>query len=483
MSFHQVLSPKQKALEINLNSRIYGTFAEIGAGQETVRFFYRAGGASKTLAKAMSAYDKVFSDAIYGKEEDGRYVTEERLKKMLDHEMELIEERLNLEEHKDKLFFSYANTVTTIDFSKTVQGHGWVGIRFQTDKTQKEYNEIVIHLQFHENTAQLQQETLGVMGVNLIYGAYFYHDNPRKLLLSLYDTLDKDQVEIDMINFSGPCFEYVDNRLMSLQLVKNGMTDAVIFGPNGKNYLPANILYKKNIFATRGSFRPVTKVNLDILESGLEMFLNQEGVEKDNTEILFEITLNNLAAEGEIDERDFLDRADIIGSLGYNVLISNFLEYYKLGDYFSRFTKNQTKVGLGMGVNNLVNIFDNQYYKHLAGGSMEAFGKLFKRNVVIYAYPYLDKETNTLLTSDNLNVIERMQELFKYFKSTQKILDVENYNSNFTNIYSHQILDQISHHEEGWEDSLPNGVAQLIKDGGLFGYSESMISNSEESAL
>src|SRR5690606_17270252 len=212
-SFDQVLSAKQKALEINLNPNIYGTFAEIGAGQETVRFFYRAGGASGTLAKAMSAYDKDFSDAIYGKEADGRYVTEERLKKMLDHEMSLIEQRLNQETHKDKLFFTYANTVTTIDFTKTYMGHGWVGIRFQTDKVSKEYNEIIFHVRFKETSAQLQQETLGVMGVNLIYGAYYYNDNPRKLLRSLYDGLHKDQVEIDMINFSGPRFAYVDNRL------------------------------------------------------------------------------------------------------------------------------------------------------------------------------------------------------------------------------------------------------------------------------
>lgn len=472
MGFDRVLSPKQKALEINLNSRIYGTFAEIGAGQETVRFFYRVGGASGTLAKAMSAYDKSFSDAIYGKEEDNRYVTEDRLKKMLDHEMALIEERLVKEEHDDKLFFTYANTVTTIDFTKTFKGHGWVGIRFQTDKTQKEYNEITIHVRFKENTAQLQQETLGVLGVNLIYGAYFYHDNPRKLLRSLYDTLEKDQVEIDTVNFNGPCFEYVDNRLMSLQLVKNDMTDAVIFGPNGENFLPSEALYRKNIFVMRGSFRPVTNVNIDILESSLELFMKQEGVDKDNTEILFEITSSNLAADGKIDERDFLARADIIASLGYKVLISDFLEYYKLVDYFSEFTKDSTRVGLGMGVNNLYNIFDQKYYEDLAGGTMEAFGKLFKKNVVVYSYPYLDNESGQLLTSENLEVSDNMKDLYKYFKTNHRIIDIQNYNPDFANIYSHQVLEQIINNEEGWEVYLPKGVADLIKEKGLFGYTE-----------
>lgn len=469
MSFHRVLSPKQKALEINLNQRIYGTFAEIGAGQETVRFFYRVGGASNTLAKAMSAYDKNFSDAIYGKEEDGRYVTEERLKKMLDYEMALIEERLGQEED-DKLFFTYANTVTTINFSKTMQGHGWVGIRFQTDKTQKQYNEIIIHLRFKENSAQLQQETLGVMGVNLIYGAYYYHDNPKKLLRSLYDTLEKDQVEIDMINFDGPCFHEVDNRLMSLQLVKNGMTDAVIFGPNNKNFLPANVLYRKNIFAMRGSFRPITKVNLDILDSSMEMFLKQKDVEKDNTEILFEITLNSLAHDGHIDENDFLDRADTIGSLGYNVLISNFLEYYKLVDYFADFTKNNMKVGLGMGVNNISNIFDSSYYEDLSGGSMEAFGILFKKNVSIFAYPYYDQQNDQVLTSENLEISGNMKKLFDFFKENNRIIDVKNHNPDLLQIYSHQVLEKISTGQEGWEKCLPESVSEMIKNRKMFGY-------------
>lgn len=470
MIIDQVLSAKQKALEINLNSHIYGTFAEIGAGQETVRFFYRAGGSSNTLAKAMSAYDKNFSDAIYGKEEDGRYVTEERLKKILDHEMELIEQRLNEETHKDKLFFTYANTVTTIDFTKSYKGHGWVGIRFQLDKDQEEYNEIVFHVRFKETNASLQQETLGTMGVNLIYGAYYYNDNPRRLLKSLYDGLDKDQVEIDMVNFSGPRFAYVDNRLMSLQLVRNGMTDAVIFGPQGKNFLPAALLYKKNIFALRGSFRPVTKVNMDMLDSSLELFMNQQDVNDENTEILFEITLTNLSSDGEIDERDFLDRADIIASLGYKVIISNFSEYYKLVHYFTEFTKNSTKIGLGMGVNNLLEVFNANYYENLPGGIMEAFGKLFKKNVVVYLYPFLDKQDNVLLTSDNLKVSENLKELYKFFKFNRRIKDVENFNSSYLDIYSRKVLEKIAKGEEGWENQLPDGVAEMIKDRGMFGY-------------
>lgn len=473
MALEQVLTPKQKALEINLNPKIYGSFAEIGAGQETVRFFYRAGAASGTVAKAMSAYDKEMSDSIYGVEENRRYVTQARLKKMLDHEMELMKERLVHDHYKEKAFFTYANTVTTIDYSKKNEGQGWIGLRFKLNAEEEKANEIIFHVKFKENSAQLQQETLGVLGVNLIYGAYYYYDNPRKLIKSLYDTLDKDQLEIDMINFRGPQFKYVDNRLMSLQLVKNGMTDVAVFSPQGKNILPADLLYKKNIFAIRGSFRPFMNVNMDMFKGGLEIFKQEDDVRTDNTEILFEITLSNLIAcgfEGELNERDFLDRADIIGSLGHNVIISNFSEYYKLVDYFSKFTRNQTKIGLAMGVNNLVEIFNEQYYADLPGGIMEAFGKLFKKNVKVYLYPYLDKEKDILLTSKNLQVSDNVHELYKYFLYNGRIQDILNYNRGYLDSYSRRILEKIANAEQDWEKECPEGVADMIKDRGMFGY-------------
>lgn len=473
MALEQVLTPKQKALEVNLNPKIYGSFAEIGAGQETVRFFYRAGAASGTVAKAMSAYDKEMSDSIYGIEENRRYVTQARLKKMLDHEMELMKERLVHDHYKEKAFFTYANTVTTIDYAKKNEGQGWIGLRFKLNAEDEKANEIIFHVKFKENSAHLQQETLGVLGVNLIYGAYYYYDNPRRLIKSLYDTLDKDQLEIDMINFRGPQFKYVDNRLMSLQLVRNGMTDVAVFNPQGKNILPADLLYKKNIFAIRGSFRPFMNVNMDMFKGGLDIFKQEDNVRTDNTEILFEITLSNLIAssiEGELDERDFLDRADIIGNLGYNVIISNFSEYYKLVDYFSQFTRNQTKIGLAMGVNNLVEIFNEQYYADLPGGIMEAFGKLFKKDVKIYLYPYLDKVKDILLTSKNLQVSDSVHELYKYFLYNGRIQDILNYNHSYLDSYSRRILEKIANAEEGWETECPEGVAAKIKERGMFGY-------------
>ena len=461
-----VPSIKDKALRINLNQNIYGTFAEIGAGQETVRNFFRAGASSRTIAKAMSAYDKDFSDAIYGEEVDGRYVTESRLKKMLTHEINLVEERLSREKHPDKLFFSYANTVATIDFAKQNKGHGWVGIVYQLEPNEA-YNEITLHIRFKENDAKLQQETLGILGVNLIYGAFYKYNDPKKLLRYLYDHLDKDQIEVDNINFSGPRFAEVDNRLMSLQLVKNGMTDAVMFGPDGKNILPATVLYKKNILALRGSFRPVTKVNMDMYEESYKMFIKENKVDKDNTFVVFEITLSNLKAEGEIDERDFLDRAELLCKLGQTVMISNFQEYFKVVEYFSSFSK--ARMGLAMGVNNLIEIFDEKYYRHLSGGILEAFGKLFYRDLKVYLYPMKDPMGN-IITSENLKVHPRMKELYKFFKFNGKVVDIKDYEEKNLDIFSRKVLKMICRSEEGWEELLPEGSAELIKNDKLFSF-------------
>jgi len=464
--FENIPSLKDKALRINLNADIYGTFAEIGAGQETVRQFFRAGGASGTIAKAMSAYDKDFSDAIYGIEDDKRYVTEARLRKMLNHEVGLMEERITRDNNPNKIFFSYANTVATIDFAKKFKGHGWVGIKYQVGPDQ-EYNDIVLHIRFKETDARLQQETLGKLGTNLIYGAFYKYNQPRKLLRYLYDHLDKDQLEIDTINFSGPVFKDVDNRLMSLQLVKNDMTDAVMFAPDGNNVLPARVLYKKNILTLRGSFRPVTKVNMDMFEKSYEMFIKENKVDKEKTQVIFEITLSNLRAEGKIDEQDFMDRAKLLCSLGQTVLISNFQEYYKLVEYFSQYSR--ARMGLAMGVNNLVDIFDEKYYRHLSGGILEAFGKLFYKDLRVYLYPVENKD-GSLTTSENLKVHPRMKELYKFFKYNGKVVDITDYDTSNLSVFSRTVLKMIANGDDGWERMLPEGVSKLIKEKSLFGY-------------
>jgi len=463
--FEEITSVQNKAMRLNLNENIYGTFAEIGAGQETVRHFFRAGNASGTVAKTLSAYDKDFSDAIYGIEDDGRYVTEQRLTSMMRYETGLIEERISRLKHPNKLFFSYANTVATIDWAKKYKGHGWLGIRFQT-KPGEDYSEIILHVQFHENNAAHQQISLGTMGVNLIYGAFYHYDNPKNLLKHLFDHLSTDKIEIDAINFTGPAFKGVDNRLMSLELVKNGITEAIMFAPDGNNILPASLLYKKNILTLRGSFRPVTKVNMAMYEKSLELFLNERKVEKENAVVIFEITLSNLKGEGEIDEQDFLDRADLLGSLGQTVMLSNFQEYYKVVEYFAQHSKE--RMGLTMGVSTLQDIFDERYYRHLSGGILEAFGKLFFKSLKIYLYPLKDEETGEIITSENLKVHPRMQELYQYFKDNGRVVDIKDYEPEALDIHSRQVYQMIKEGETGWESMLPESTAKMIKEKSLF---------------
>jgi hypothetical protein len=460
-----ILSPTQKALQVNLDSTIYGTFAEIGAGQEVVRHFFRAGGASGTIAKTMSAYDKDFSDAIYGKEIDGRYVSKSRLKKILKQEYGLIENRLRREEHPDKKYFSYANTLATINYTKTVKGHGWMGCRFQT-AADKEFNEVIFHVRLNDSDAKLQQETIGIMGTNLIYACFNHYYQPKTFIKSLYDNLTRDNVEMDMIHMEGPDFKDVDNRLLSLILVKEGMTDAVIFGPDGKNQQPSDVLYKKNILTIRGSFRPVTKVNLDMMENGYKAFVEENRVDKENVQLLFEITLSNLKMEGDIDENDFLDRADILCSLGHTVLISNYRKYYKLIEYFSNYTK--ARMGLIIGVNNLLEIFDDKYYRNLNGGILEAFGILFTRDLKIYLYPYQADAKDELLNSKNIPIHRRLRPLYDYLLKNGRIKDLK-FNDNVLQIFSRDILHKIKKKEDGWQDGVPEGVSEIISKKKLFG--------------
>ncbi len=474
MSYLDSLTAKQKALKINLNDSIYGSFAEIGAGQEVVRFFFRVGGASKTIANAMSAYDKEFSDAKYGKEESGRYVCKPRLEKMLSMEFNSLKEILVHEKYKGKCFFSFSNTIATINFYKTFKGHGWLGVRFQL-KPESEPNDFIIHVRLHDNDASTQQETIGILGVNMLYACYYYYADPKKMISSLYDELSRDKIEIDMIQLTGKDFNHVDNRLLSLQLVKNGMTDAVIFGPDGNNLHPSDLMYKKNILAIRGRFRPVTKVNIDMLKNGYKQFVLEKKVKEENIVVLFEMTLSDLTPDGDVDEKDFIDRAEILCSLGQTVLISNYNMYYKLVEYFAQYTSE--RMGLIMGVPNLVEILNEKHYRNLSGGILEACGILFMKDLKIYLYPFKPNNSEKLLNSNNISIHPRLKPLYDYLKFNGRIVDLNNFDKDVLHIFSDQVLEMIKSNKDGWENYVPTYVDNIIKEKRLFGYSTTKKNN------
>jgi hypothetical protein len=385
---------------------------------------------------------------------------------MLDHEYGLLEERLDRKSFPDRKYFAFADTVTTLNYVKTNQGHGWIGVRFQKDSNKK-WNEIIIHVNLHDQDAKLQQETVGILGTNLLH-ACFYLTEPKEILKELYDNLSRSNLDIDMVNFFGPDFKEVDNRLLSLSLVKEGMTEGVIFTPDGLNHQPSEILYKKNILTLRGSFRPVTKVNIDMLENGLKEFKADKKVKQENIQVLFEITLSNLKAAGEVDEQDFLDRVDILCSLGYTVMISNFRKYYKVIEYLSQFTA--SRMGLIIGVDNLIEMFEEKYYRNLNGGIMEAFGIIFTRDIKIYLYPFKPSNNSEFLNSTNIPIHPRVKALYQYLFVNKRIIDLD-YNEEVLSIFSRKVLQLLHENKQGeWEHMVPEGVDEIIKEKCLFGY-------------
>lgn len=461
----ETINTHQKALQVNLDPRRYGTFAEIGAGQEVVRWFFRVGAGAGTIAKSMSAYDMKVSDAIYGRA--SRYVCRDRLQAMLDYEHELNINRLHEVRGDTTAFFAFADTVSARNFQGTNECHGWMGIKFQAHPRDDD-SQIIIHVRMLDGEAALQQEALGIVGVNLLYGAFAMNHEPELLVDSLLDGLSTSRIEIDMIEFSGIAFRHVDNRLMSLKLVELGLSGAAMFAANGEVLQPSEFFYRKAILVERGSFRPVCNVNVDMLRCAHEKFSQLPAVEGKEVAQVMEITMNNLKAEGEIDLRDFLARADVMAACGMPVLISDYFQYYRLAAYLSHYTREA--IAITMGAGSLLDLFDEQYYTGLAGGVLESFGRLFKNDLKIYVYPLRDPITGELTTSDNLEVKRELCQLYGYLKDRGGINALDNYNEDCLRIFSREVLGKIKSGDNSWESMVPATVADVIKSKNYFEY-------------
>jgi len=461
------LSTHQKALKINLDPMFYGTFAEIGAGQEVARWFFKVGAAAGTISKSISAYDMAVSDAIYG--QCKRYVSRERLQGMLDYEHSLNLERLQASRRESTAFFAFANTVAARNYQGTNECHGWMGVKFQAHP-RDENSQIIIHVRMLDRENDLQQETLGIVGVNLLYAAFFLHHKPEMILESLLDSLTTQRLEIDMIEFSGIEFRHVDNRVMSLKLVQLGLSGAAMFGPSGGVLQPSEVLRKRPILVERGSFRPVTKVNIDMIKSAHERFAAEPEVEPGQVVELMEITMKNLLATGKIDLTDFLARADLLAAVGKTVLISDYFEYYRLGAYLTRYTSQP--IAVTMGVASLQELFQEQYYAGLEGGILEAFGRLFTKDLRIYVYPLRDLATGQLSTVQNLKMPGALHSLYCHLVERGRIKQLDNFDESVLHIFSRDVLRRIKDHDATWETMVPPEIAQAIKDRHYFGYRE-----------
>ena len=463
----QILGPHQKAFMINLDTSSYGAFAEIGAGQEVAHWFFRVGGASGTIAKTMSAYDMTVSDAIYGSCE--RYVSRQRLTSMLDQEFTKLQGRLKEKRGDKTKFFVFADTVAARSHTRRDNCHGWLGVRFQTHPLAPP-SQVVIHVTLLDNDNLQQQEALGIVGVNLVHGTLYLHNQVEDLIVSLLDNLTRERVEVDMIEFSGPDFEGMDNRLMVLQLVQHGLTHAAMFSADGKAVMPADFLYKKCILVERGSFRPVTHVTLDMLRCAMAQFIQEPAAQNEEVVTLMEMTLHKLTDGDHIDHKDFLDRADTLCALGKNVLISNYFEFHRLATFLFRHTKKM--IGISMGVPTLREIFEEKYYQDLEGGILESFGRLFKNDLRLFVYPYQDPATGSIITAGNLRVEPHLRHLYSYLTENHFIQSLQPTNETHLPIFSRQVLAQIKTGDPAWEQSVPPQVAQMIRERQLFGWQD-----------
>jgi len=455
------ISTQQKALEINLDQERYGTFVEIGAGQEVARQFFSAGAAAGTVAKTMSAYDMEISDKIYGKA--GAYVSRERVEQMLSLEYNLLQERLSESRPKTTQFFSYAATVTARSFKQKNECHGWLGIQMQL-YPEAPPSEIILHVRMLDDDNQSQSEVLGVLGVNLIYGAFYYKSNPKWIIEGLLDSIDSDRLEIDLIEFKGPYFTDVDNRLMNLHLIRSWCCRGVMFDTKGASVVPERAMRKKDVLVMRGSFKPPTKIHMDMSNATIEQLKSTGDLSERGVLNVAEITMSELTSDGEQDDASFLARVDLLVKLGYHVLISDYLRFFRLRSWIRNFTNK--RIAVVMTIYDLNKIFDEAFYEGLEGGILVAMGKLFSDDTNVFVYPA--EIDGKLVTLENAELSEKVKHLLDYLVLNKSIVAIEQYNEENLHISPPELAVQMRNGRGEWENQLPPGVAEEIIEKNLF---------------
>ncbi|WP_287366141.1 TonB-dependent receptor [Thauera sp.] len=462
-----ILTTDQKALAVNLDKFKYGSIVEIGAGQEVARRFFQVGAAAGTIAKTMSAYDMAVSDDIYGHVD--RYVSRARLLQMLDKEFTQVVDRLAHVRAKNTTFFAYAATVTARSFKQKNECHGWIGVRLQLHPGAAP-SDVILHVRMLDDTNAQQSEALGILGVNLIHGAFFHHDQPEWIVEGLGDGLTPERIEVDLIHFSGPYFEEVENRLMNLHLIRSWLTRAVVFNPDGEVVVPGELFYRKPVMVMRGSFKPVTCVNVDMMASGLKQFSQLAAVDETSVLQLAEITMNSLISGDNVDGADFLARVDLLTSQGYTVMISDYVRFFRLRAYLRRYT--QKPIGIVLSVRDFQFLFDEKYYEGLEGGILEAFGKLFPDNTHVYVYPSRPKgaRADELVTLDNVQVPENLRHLLSHLVTNEKLVAVHPHDEGHLHIDVTEVLQGLRRGRGDWETDVPEAVARRIIDSRLLGF-------------
>jgi hypothetical protein len=450
-----------KAVLINQDPLLYGTFAEIGAGQEVARYFFHAGRASQTIAKTISAYDMSFSDEIYGKENSGRYVCESRLIKMLDKEFSLLERRLKQKRGNESLFFAFANTVATSS-DQHKHCHGWVGFRFQTSPNGP-YNDAIMHVRMLDRHRLQQQEIIGILGVNLIFASCYKRESIPQFLDILTEDIKEGRLAIDLIRFSGTDFEKFDNNRVNLELLRRNLSEITFFTPEQKILYIGDELYGKALFIERGSFHPFTNCHLEIINKGLTHFSQDYGLKGKTILPLLEINLQDteIEAQSNLDwADDILNRIEMVNKMGYHVIASQFKLYFQLKGFLRHYTN--APLGIAINATLLEKVFSVDYYKELSGGLLEGLGLLLDQTTKLYVYPH--KSNELYLTSQTLVLPDPQKKIFEYFTFQKLIQDISNCEQALMAYHSKEVQTLIQKNDPKWEKLVPELVCKLIKE-------------------
>lgn len=440
-----------KALELNLDAGIYGTFAEIGAGQETANWFFRASGTAGMMAKSISAYDMTMSDAIYGKA--ARYVSAERLTAMMDHEFGILLERLAPRRGSDTRFFAFCNTVKARGWKDTGECHGWLGIRFQRQPGDPP-TDIILHVRLLDDDGNEQMDALGVVGVNLIYAAFHHRGNLRRFVEALVENLSPGRVEVDLLKLGGHGYMNFDNRLCALQLVQSGLTDATMFLPTGEVVQPAEALYRRPLLLLRGSFDPVMNLHLEMIRGAREGFLGLlDQADTGRELVLCEITLQNLLRDTGVDPVDFIERADALQALGITVLLSNCPEFHRIAAVLGRCTNRPIGIILSIGLLN--ELFKPKWSENLAGGLLESFGRLFVKQVTLHVFPWKNRRTGELVSVENFMAPADCVHLYRHFRENRRILGIACEDSDLLLHTGRDVLRMIASEDARWRGLVP----------------------------
>lgn len=451
-------STAQKALEFNLDPLLYGSIAEIGAGQEVARHFFRVGGASGTIAKTTSAYDMRFSDAIYGPSASGRYVARDRLLRMLDHEYGLIIERVAASRPAESRYFVFADTVAARRFGVESEDHGWLGMLFQHAPGAAP-SRVVVHVGLFDETNQEQQEALGILGVNLIDSCFRYHDDAGQLVDSLAENLAWGRVEIDSLELDGPAFAGVDRRAMGLRVVSSSLGPIVIFAPDGAVALPADVLHRKVPLILRGTFRPFTHVHADMAARGIEGLARELGIPRDDIVLLCEMNIARHLYEGVDEVSDLQVRVEMLNALGLHAMVTSHLRFFRLAEHFQR--HDLRRIAFVLSVADLHSIFDDAYYAGLDGGMLQAIARLFASDSKLLVYPNLTVEGD-VRTVENLRLPEDHAHLYRHLVVNRRILGLEADPDRLVAFDPEALGALIAAGDERWRELVPAAVQARI---------------------